>query len=211
MREQQRRRLWSVAQAALLLAALLAMILLSCGCSSQVQGGQAQKRDQSLSIVIAPDGAVRIQDDRSLAATTQPSAKSVGNTAPRLGPGSQSRLGEVSFDAIRSDYPFRAAVAAIFLVLAAGFWFLGRRGIPAVFCVCLAACAFLYPIVFVYAAIVMGAYLVYVNRKTIGQLVAGAANVIENAPPGRRDRIRTQLEAKQDDSTKGVVRAVRGK
>lgn len=193
---------------AVLLAALMGMLVGMVGCA-QVKGGQSQRNDRAFSVEVKPDGSVTVTDNRESTATTQPSA-SGWNSLPAIGRAEEGVLSGVSFKVAKHNAVNSWPLVLLFAAGAVGLWFLGER-IAAAACAGLAIITLLFPLWTAIGAVFLVIYAVWSQWTRIKQIVQGNERALEGLPPLAREEAKLRMESAQDEPTKKLVRAARGK
>ena len=195
-------------RAGLVLAAIgLLAVLLCAGCTS-VTGGQAATSSRALKITSSVDGEVTLEDNREHAATTQPSAVGFGRLS--IGESAAGSLGEVSMTAAKRNWALGVTIGLLYLALAAGCWLLGMR-VRAIILAVAGCLGFFYPLPMLLLGVLLLGFILYRHSAVVRQLVGGVDSALATLPAAAADAARQALGVKQDESTKAVVRAARGK
>jgi hypothetical protein len=184
------------------LAIMLALISIA-GCTSAT-GGSAAKQSSGVQVRGA---GFEINISEASASTTQPSASGLGKL--KLGAAEAGELGSMTLAAASRNWRAGAAVAAVFLAAAVGFYLL-RRMLGVALCLAGAVVGFFWPVAAALGAAAAIAWLIFDHTTAAKQIVAGVNRAIAESPLGG-DAIKASMTLEQDTATARYVAALRGK
>jgi hypothetical protein len=192
---------------------LIVLFLFVAGCAD-IRGGQTRHDTGTLSI--SYDG-VTITDTRETIATTQPSARGIGDGS-KFQIQSQKEeglLGGVSFTQAKSNALNNWLVALILIGVGVLLWLVFAQRLAAVGCWAMAVLVLIYPPAAIAACILALVYFGYnawrlsqahgVQTVAFKQVVKGVETAMEEVPPAVVPTIKTAMATVQDESTKAAV------
>lgn len=183
------------------------LLLLLCGCRTEIKGGQTQHDTHGASITYttAAGGKFEATDSGERVQTTQPSIKAAGNVIPKVESATEGQIGGISFTQVKTKFANAWPLALLFMGVAAGFWFLAGQRLYAIVCVACAVLALLWPAVLVFVAIGICGLFLWSIRSTLKELVNGTTAAMATQPPFEAAKSKLVMASKHSATTQRVV------